>query len=246
MEPFVVLGKPARVKRELVARFGNKCQRCGYDRSFRALQFHHIDKSEKKDWSKGRGNAAPAEIEQHPERFELLCANCHFEEHERLDALTDYHFNCLGCGRPVILPREGYRGDFKVSYCTQKCQWAHKPALAKHVTIRFWKFVVKTEGCWHWTGCTVANTGQIRAPGNRGKATGRSATAVSWEIHNGPIPEGWDVFRRCDGENSCVRPDHLYLVKRDGTEVRKRAARRKRSLSTTRKVPRKNRQPSWW
>jgi hypothetical protein len=38
----------AIAKRELVERFGGKCQRCGYDRCMRALQFHHADDSENK------------------------------------------------------------------------------------------------------------------------------------------------------------------------------------------------------
>lgn len=33
---------------------------------------------------------------------------------------------------------------------------------------------------------------------------------VSWEIHNGPIPDGLMVCHHCDVRH-CVRPDHLFI-----------------------------------
>lgn len=41
----------------------------------------------------------------------------------------------------------------------------------------------------------------------------QAASRVSWEITNGPIPEGMEVCHNCPGGDNprCVRPDHLFL-----------------------------------
>ena len=73
--------------------------------------------------------------------------------------------------------------------------------------IRFWRFVEKTEGCWLWTGAkTGGGYGYIRRSGKEKM----SAHRASWEMHNGPVPEGLWVLHRCDTP-ACVRPDHLFV-----------------------------------
>lgn len=71
---------PIRKKRILLETWGAVCQRCGYSKSISALHFHHIDSSQKKEMFSARYGSL-IEVEKHPERFLLLCANCHAEEH---------------------------------------------------------------------------------------------------------------------------------------------------------------------
>lgn len=60
---------------------GGKCQRCGFDRHYSALVFHHTNSVEKEAnwnkirlWSWGR-------VLKELDKCELLCANCHAIEH---------------------------------------------------------------------------------------------------------------------------------------------------------------------
>jgi len=74
--------KERQDRRKLREQFGDKCSVCGYDKCKTALHFHHLDSSEKYDWNvEGQGGASIREIKHHPERFKLLCANCHIETH---------------------------------------------------------------------------------------------------------------------------------------------------------------------
>jgi len=74
---------------------------------------------------------------------------------------------------------------------------------------RFWRFIVKNESCWSWTGNKALGYGRI--------STGKKpyvlilAHRLSWEIHNKQkIPEGMFVMHKCDNPE-CCNPDHLMI-----------------------------------
>lgn len=72
---------------------------------------------------------------------------------------------------------------------------------------RFWSKVRKSKGCWIWTAAAsgVGDYGYFWS----GSAMVR-AHRFSWELHNGPIPEGLKVLHACDVP-LCVNPSHLFL-----------------------------------
>lgn len=72
------------IKKRCVDFLGGRCITCGYNKSLRALTFHHRDPSKKdytvsqiQDWGWGK-------IEKELEKCDLLCFNCHMELHDKL------------------------------------------------------------------------------------------------------------------------------------------------------------------
>lgn len=72
---------------------------------------------------------------------------------------------------------------------------------------RFWSKVDKTGVCWIWKAYR-ANTGYGQF-GMGSKVL--SSHRVSYELANGPIPEGMVIDHKCH-DRACVNPDHLRAV----------------------------------
>ena len=69
-----------KVKATLVAEAGGACCICGYDRTMRALHFHHLDPADKRHEINANGVAiALAKLRVEAHKCVLLCSNCHAE-----------------------------------------------------------------------------------------------------------------------------------------------------------------------
>jgi len=71
---------------------------------------------------------------------------------------------------------------------------------------RFWDKVEKSDDCWNWKGARF-NHGYGQFWNGRRPVV---AHRYSWELHNGPIPDGLHCLHVCDTPD-CVNPSHLFL-----------------------------------
>ena len=71
------------MKKEAVSLFGGQCTVCGYSKSQRALEFHHVDPSKKEyqiNFAKHGWSKSLKELR----KCALVCGNCHSEIHDDL------------------------------------------------------------------------------------------------------------------------------------------------------------------
>ena len=71
-----------KTKEELVKYKGGKCEICGYDKCLGALDFHHLDPSQK-DFTISNSNIYKNldKLKEEVDKCILVCANCHREIH---------------------------------------------------------------------------------------------------------------------------------------------------------------------
>ena len=61
---------------------GGKCEKCGYNTNIKALDFHHLDPSQKDFTISTQKNTSLDRLKPELDKCILLCANCHREQHD--------------------------------------------------------------------------------------------------------------------------------------------------------------------
>jgi len=78
-----VISWRVRTKQKLIDYKGGRCMRCGYNKCVAALHFHHRNPNEK-DFGISAKTKSFDVMKLEVDKCDLLCSNCHAEEHERL------------------------------------------------------------------------------------------------------------------------------------------------------------------
>ncbi len=83
-----VIKRRKMLMEKAIAYKGGKCAICGYSKSSRALNFHHVNPAEKSFGISARGiTRSWKKVQNELDKCILVCANCHAEIHDGITQL---------------------------------------------------------------------------------------------------------------------------------------------------------------
>jgi hypothetical protein len=192
----------------LVEKFGGKCERCAYNECQRALHFHHRNGRE----GKTSGKVDLQEVADFPERFQLLCANCHIWTHDQLDRARHVIRTCEFCGKQFRLIHYSTSREGRGRFCSRRCQHDARSATARtieRVLERIDSYIERRNDCLIWTGNLAGNnyTPIINAYDEKGVFHPLSVRRVLYEATHGKDATPKRLYASC-GNKLCVSPEH--------------------------------------
>lgn len=122
---------------------------------------------------------------------------------------------CLRCNKEFNKRSNKNRPNKYCSmHCYNKCktgpskfyETATYDQILDRLKFYYEKRVIRKDGCWDFNGCRGRGGYALMSIAGKSK----SASRVSWMIHNGPIPESLFVLHKCDNP-PCTNPEHLFL-----------------------------------
>jgi len=82
-----IVRRRLKLKSILVTELGGKCERCGYNKCVRAMEFHHKDRSQKEFGICEKLCYSLERLRKEAQKCILLCCRCHREVEEELFAV---------------------------------------------------------------------------------------------------------------------------------------------------------------
>ncbi len=116
---------------------GDKCIICGYNRTWKALVFHHLDSSKKDfaissyylvNWNK---------VVKEAKKCILICCNCHIEIHDNLYSIKELkdYYKKMRWDDEIL--KEGNKRLFRREPITLKCPNCKKYFVSKDISQKY-------------------------------------------------------------------------------------------------------------
>ena len=90
------------LKLKLINYYGGKCILCNYNKCYQALEFHHIDESQKSFDISDKSHYSFSQLKNEIDKCVLLCSNCHREVEYKITSLDNIRPLSLKGEAPVL------------------------------------------------------------------------------------------------------------------------------------------------